>query len=114
MHPGVYKLALACWVMFLAVFWVTFAISANALFQVAIGTVYAIMFFGVPFLMSRIAGNSGTATFSLGDFLDGRFDTLTGPIGGREALLQVVMVPSALTIGGIAIGFIIHAARLAS
>jgi len=100
--------------MFLAVFWVTFAMSANALFQVAIGTVYAIVFFGVPFLMSRIAGVPGTATYSLGDFLDGRLDTFNGPIGGRDAVLQVIMVPSALTVGGIAIGFIIHAARLAS
>ena len=114
MHPGVYKLALLCWVMLLAVFWVTFATSANATFMVAIGTVYAIVFFGVPFLMSRIAGNPSTASFSLGDFLDGRFDTLYGPIGGREALLQVIMVPLSLSIGGIAIGFIIHAARMAN
>ena len=114
MHPGVYKLALLCWVMLLAVFWITFAMSAHATFMVAIGTLYAIVFFGLPFLMSRIAGISTTASISLRDFVDGRFDTLYGPIGGLEALLQVILVPLSLSIGGIAIGFIIHAAKMAN
>ena len=114
MHPGVYKLALLCWVMLLGVFWITFAMSANAMFMVAIATGYAIVFFGVPFLMSRIAGISTTASISLRNFVDGRFDTINGPIGGLEALLQVILVPLSLSIGGIAIGFIIHAAKMAN
>lgn len=114
MHPGVYKLALFCWVMLLAVFWVTFAMNARATFMVAIGTVYAIVFFGVPFLMSRIAQISTASSISLRDFVDGRFDTLYGPIGGLEAVLQVILVPLSLSLGGIAIGFIIHAAKMAN
>lgn len=54
MHPHVYRIALACWACFLAVFWATFWVSSNALFQVVIGTVYAVVFFGVPYEMSRI------------------------------------------------------------
>lgn len=113
MHPGVFKLALLCWAMLLGVFWVTFAMSVNVLFMIAIGTVYATVFFGVPYLMSRIGGFSGTAAFSLGDFVRGRFNTIYGPIGGLEALMQVILVPFAVGLGGIAIGFIIHAARSA-
>jgi hypothetical protein len=113
MHPGVYKLAVICWAALLGVFWVTFSGSASALFMVAIGTVYAVMFFGVPFLMSRIGGFSSRSPLSLADFVDGRFDTIDGPIGGGEALLQVILVPFALGIGGAAIGIIIHLARTA-
>ena len=54
MHPHVYRIALGCWACFLAVFWATFWVSSNALFQVVIATVYAVMFFGVPYEMSRI------------------------------------------------------------
>src|SRR5665213_1313410 len=62
MHPAVFKLVLLCWILLLAIFWVTFAMSANALFMVAIGTVYATVFFGVPYLMNRIGGFSGTSS----------------------------------------------------
>lgn len=113
MHPAVFKLALLCWILLLAIFWVTFAMSANALFVVAIGTVYATVFFSVPYIMSRIGGFSRTSSISLGDFLRGRFETLYGPIGGREALMQVILVPFCVGLGSIAIGFIIHAARSA-
>jgi len=41
------------------------------------------------------------------------FRTRTGTMHGYEALLQVVLVPVILTIGGTAIGIIIHAARAA-
>ena len=36
MHRGVYKIALGCWAGFLAVFWATFWVSANALFMVVL------------------------------------------------------------------------------
>ena len=53
MDPRVYKVALGCWIGFLSVFWVTFWINASALFMVVVGTVYAAVFFGVPYAMSR-------------------------------------------------------------
>jgi hypothetical protein len=112
MHRGVYKIALGCWAGFLAVFWATFWVSANALFMVVIGTFYALMFFGVPIIMSRMAPTRPRPG-SLGGFLRGRFATIDGPISGSDALLQVILVPVALGLGGTAIGFIIHAARAA-
>ena len=111
MHPDVFKIALLCWIMLLAVFWVTFAMSANALFMVGMVTVFAVVFFGVLYIMSRIGGSSGASSISLGEFLRGRFNTIYGPIAGVEALMQVILVPFAVGLGGIAIGFIIHAAR---
>jgi hypothetical protein len=113
MDPRVYKIALLCWIGFLSVFWLTFWISANALFMVAISTVYAVVFFGVPYAMSRQVRNRPDTSKSLLAFLREPFATLNGVMSGGEALLQVVLVPLCLTCGGIAIGIIIHAARAA-
>jgi hypothetical protein len=113
MHPHVYRIALVCWACLLVVFWVTFWVSSNALFQVVIGTVYAVMFFGVPYEMSRIYPGKRTSDKSLWQFMAEPFRTRTGTIPGYEALLQVILVPVVLTIGGTAIGMIIHAARAA-
>ena len=114
MDPRIYKIALGCWIGFLAVFWLTFWMSANALFMVVISTVYAAVFFGVPYAMSRQVRNRPDTTKSLFAFLREPFATLNGVMSGAEALLQVVLVPLCLTCGGIAIGFIIHAARAAA
>ena len=110
MHRGVYKIALLCWAGFLSVFWVTFWVSANALFMVVIGTFYALMFFGVPVVMSRMA-HTRPRPLSLAAFLRGRFSTFNGPVSGLDALLQVVLVPLCLGAGGIAIGIIIRLSR---
>lgn len=113
MHPHVYRIALVCWASLLAIFWVTFWVSSNALFMVVIGTVYAVVFFGVPYEMSRIFPGKRTSDKSLWRFLEEPFQTRTGTMKGYEALLQVILVPLCLVIGGTLIGFIIRAARLA-
>jgi hypothetical protein len=110
MHRGVYKIALLCWVGFLSVFWVTFWVSTGALFMVTVGTFYALMFFGVPIVMSRMAPTRPRQN-SLGAFLQGRFTTFNGTVSGLDALLQVVLVPLCLGLGGIAIGTIIRLSR---
>jgi len=113
MDPRIYKIALGCWIAFLAVFWATFWISTNALFMVVVGTFYAAVFFGVPYAMSRQVKTRPETAKSLFTFLREPFATIDGVMSGAEALLQVVLVPLCLTGGGIAIGIIIHAARSA-
>ena len=111
MHPHVYRIALGFWTVFLAIFWATFWVSANALFMVVIGTFYAAMFFGVPYMMLRQVPGRTQARGTLQVFLGQRFATIDGTIAGYEALLQVILVPACLILGGTAIGFIIHWAR---
>lgn len=113
MPVAVHAIALACWVAFLGVFWITFAISGNAEFMVAISTIYAVMFFSVPVILIRMFPRKTRAAQSLRVFLRGRFRTFHGSISGFDALVQVIVVPASLTLGGIAMGFIIHAARAA-
>jgi hypothetical protein len=111
MHPHVYRIALGCWALFLTIFWATFWVSTSALFMVVVGTFYAAMFFGVPYMMLRVVPGRTRAKGPLRDFLERPFATIDGTMPGYEALLQVIMAPLCLTLGGTAIGFIIHWAR---
>ena len=108
LHPGVYKLFVACWAALVAVFLATFAESPYTLYLLGVVIGTGIMFFGVPYVLSRLTPQTKWANVTLGDFLRGQVQTLTGPVSGIEALTQVLMVPVCLTLGGIAIGFIVH------
>jgi hypothetical protein len=98
-------------VVFLSIFWMTFWFSANALFMVVVGTFYATVFFGVPYMMLRQMPGGLEKRGSLVTFLDLPFATNSGTIHGYEALLQVILVPVCLILGGTVIGFIIHWAK---
>lgn len=111
MPASVHIAALACWIAFLGLFWITFAFSANAEFMVVISTVYAVVFFSVPAIMARMAPKRSRKNPNLLTFLSGQFDTLYGRISGWDAFVQVTIVPAALTLGGIGIAMAIHAAR---
>ena len=113
MHKGVYLIALGCWAAFLSVFWVTFGASANALFVLVVCAFYATVFFSVPVILTRLFPEKMPVTGDLMTFLRRPFATIDGAISGFEALVQVIVVPLSLAIGGLAIGFIIHAARAA-
>jgi len=111
MHPGIYKIAVLSWAAFMSIFWVTFWADAYATFMVAVCTVYAVMFFGVPYVMSRLTPKANIVDHGLLHFLRNRVDTIYGPVNSLEALVQVILVPAALSLGGVAMSFIIHAAR---
>lgn len=111
MPPSVFRLAALCWICFMAVFWVTFWVSSNALFQVVISTVYAVMVLGIPYEMSRFIPEDRKVNKSIWQFMAEPFRTRTGVLPGYEAAFQVIMVPVLLTIGGTAMGIIIRMAR---
>lgn len=113
MHKGVYLTALGCWAAFLSVFWITFSASGNALFMIVISTVYAAVFFSVPVILTRLVPEAMPVKGAFRSFLEGQFSTIDGSIRGIDALVQVIVVPACLAIGGVAIGFAIHAARIA-
>ena len=89
MDPRIYKIAVICWIGFLAVFWTTFWMSANALFLVAISTVYAVVFFGVPYAMSRQVRDRPETTKSLFTFLSEPFATLGGVLSVTCAVMKI-------------------------
>ncbi|MDO8837325.1 MAG: hypothetical protein Q7V31_00240 [Parvibaculum sp.] len=117
LHKGTYIAGGLAWLAFIAVFWVGFATDLHSAFMIAISTVYMLMYFVTPGLMIRMAGRFTAHRQADGHFdafLAGEVGTHTGSIGGREALIQIILVPAALTLctGGIAYAY--HAARQAA
>ena len=111
MHLGIYGSAVACWAVFLALFWITFSASGNALFILTVCLFYAAVFFSVPVILTRLIPEKRPLHGSLLAFLRGTVQTIDGPVKGFDALIQVILVPACLSLGGIAIGIIITMAR---
>lgn len=112
LHAGVFKILAFINAAILVVFWATFQGDADALFMVAISAVYLTSYLGTPFLLSRVGGSiDPVERKSFSRFLDEPFETWTGVITGREALLQVVLIPTAILIAVIGMGLIIGVSR---
>ena len=111
--PSVYGALIVSWMCFMAIFVVTFASSATTMFMLALDGVYALMFFGVPIVMVRLGAREQWHGPALAEFVRGKVQTLYGPVNGLDALIQVILVPACLTIGGIGIGLAVAAARAA-
>lgn len=98
-------------------YWLTFGAQAEAAFNVAISTVYVIMYVGTPYVMARIgepmlrARHGGNPAPTLRDFVAGRMDTWTGPLSGWAALIQVTLIPVGLMFATIGICLAVVAAR---
>jgi hypothetical protein len=109
--PSVYAALMLSWACFMTVFFVTFAASPFTLFMLVLCTFYAVMFFCVPIVMNRLGARQRWTDPGLTAFLRAKVDTIYGPVNGLDALVQVILVPACLTVGGIGIGFAIASAR---
>lgn len=111
MHLGVYTSLLSIWAAFLSLFWMTFYISAQTDFLMGFILLFAIVAFGLPAIMNRTGHFLPGTTGSFRDFLNCRVATIDGSVRGIDALIQVILVPACLTVGGIVIAFIIATSR---
>lgn len=91
------------WIMLAA--WLAFAGHMDADLVLGIGVVLAIVFFGVPIIIRRVAvAHARNRPEVKGDFLTAPVDIATGPLTGRSAWLQVVLIPMALALAATLIG----------
>lgn len=107
LHSGVFKLFAVINTAILGVFWVTFSADTEALFMVAISGVYLAAYLGTPYILSRVGRIDPPQKGSFHRFLEAPFETWTGIITGREALLQVLLIPGAILIAVMGMGLII-------
>jgi hypothetical protein len=77
----------------------------SSAFAIVIGAFYLVMFFAVPALFFRIESDT-TRRPAMSIFLERGMQTATGHISGRGALVQMLVVPTLLTFGVIAIGLL--------
>lgn len=77
--------------------------SAQSIFAIAIVLIFALSFFTVPRIFFAIEPAAGRRP-SFQAFLHQGMETLTGHSGGKDALIQMMIVPVLLTFGALAMG----------
>lgn len=99
-HPGVFGVFVGFFVAMFGVYAITFRSEKEALFSVVVSTVYAVVYFAVPFVVWRVATAHGLPanTQSFIGFLRSDLAIATGRIKGWEAAIQIWSIPAALTL----------------
>lgn len=110
-HIGVVKSYVGIHALLFAILFMTFSIDGEASFMVAISAFYLSMYLGTPYVLSLVGNKRFDRSSSWSAFLDAPHDTFTGPISGREAWIQMCLIPLATLIALGAICVIIVIAR---
>ncbi len=103
--PAVYRSVVIAfgWMMLSA--WLAFGGTMGTDLDLAVATVLCAIFLALPIFMHRSAsGGLDRSSQSVGRFLVSRVDTWTGLIPGREAWLQVILIPAGLALAATLIG----------
>jgi hypothetical protein len=95
---------LGVYALIISAFLLLFARDMEASLMVAIGAVYFTVYLGVPAVVFRTEARSGA--IDLKRFLRDGLDTWTGHVGGYEAIVQILLIPVALTVAITTIGII--------
>jgi hypothetical protein len=99
------RLVVAPYVALLAVFFALFAGSPLAFFSISICAVFVAMYFAVPRIFFAVEADPARRP-TLSQFMDRGLQTLTGRTGGRDALIQMLIVPVLVTLGLATMGII--------
>ena len=99
------RLIVAPYVALLGVFFALFAGSPLALFSIAVCAVFVAMYLAVPRIFFAVEADPARRP-SLSQFMHSGIQTLTGRTGGRDALIQMLIVPVLVTFGLMTIGII--------
>ena len=103
--PGVGGLIVATYVSLVLVLFTFFTGSLSAMFAVVIAAGFVAIFFAVPRIFFALEPKAGRRP-SLPEFMEKGVNTLTGHSSGREALLQMLIVPVLLTLGLLVMGIV--------
>lgn len=107
LHPAALLIGAGAYVAMIAVFWLGFVGPEQLAIAMAVNTVTLVAFIGVPAIMAK-SGKvlRNTTGLSFGEFLKGNFDTYTGPMPAKGAVILVVLVPICLALCGVALAII--------
>lgn len=95
---------LGIYALIMSSFLLLFARDMEAGLMVAVSGAYFTVYLGVPAVFFRTEARSGDV--DLKRFLKDGLQTWTGHVGGYEAIIQIMLIPVALTIAVTAIGII--------
>ena len=102
---AVVRLVAGAYAALIVLFFALFANSPLALFAITVCAFFVAIFFAVPHIFLKIEAAPGRRP-AFGSFMRGGMATLTGQCGGRDALVQMLIVPVLLTLGLGAMGMI--------
>lgn len=103
--PGVGGLIVASYVSLVMVLFTFFTGSLSAMFMVVVAAGFVAIFFAVPRIFFAVEPKSGRRP-SMPEFMERGLGTFTGHSGGRDALLQMLIVPVLLTLGLLVMGIV--------
>jgi hypothetical protein len=104
LHPALHIATFAGFAVWLGIMWAAFA-DPGLIVPFGIFAVFLAMAFAVPALWARVARDEGPKA-SWEDFLREGFDCATGHLSGREAVVQVMIIPGLLVIWGLCVALI--------
>ena len=99
------RLIIAPYAALLGVFFAFFAGSPLAFFSIAVCAIFVAMYFAVPRIFFAVEADPSRRP-SLSQFMHGGIQTLTGHTTGRDALIQMLIVPALVTFGLMTMGII--------
>jgi hypothetical protein len=108
-HPAAIAIALAAALWFIAVTWVSFARGVETDWDLVVVTLFFVFFFGL-FLLTASLGLKDPRwrqrDTSFREFLKSEVGTATGPMSGRDVLLEIAVIPVSLAFAATVIGLI--------
>ena len=108
----VLALALGSYAAMVALMWLDFARTPQGDFVMLIVTLVFATFIIVPLILLRLARRElAGAPAPLREYLERTTDTLTGPLGSRAALVQIMVVPALLMLCLVGISIALALAR---
>jgi hypothetical protein len=93
------------WLIFSA--WLTFGVGRESDFVLGFSTLLFLIFLGLPLLIFVTAGRHKKAKQeTLRHFMTHKVDTATGSLTGRQAWVQIAVIPVALALAATLIGLV--------
>jgi hypothetical protein len=105
-HPAIRRIALGLIVWTVGAVWVLFSHSYYGPLLYGVVTLLVGFFVLLPMTLFRLGRQGLERSPSFGDWMNGRFDTASGPIEAREAAIMILLVPMAVAVGMTALGLI--------
>mgnify|MGYP003381850234 CR=1 FL=1 len=106
--PEHWRMLVLCFAILMAAAWAGFAYNNYAALMVIVSLLYCFVYFGLPWIMFRIRrkflARSGMPLKP--QMPAAGFNTLTGWVNNRDALIQMLSVPASLAVAMVAIAVV--------
>jgi hypothetical protein len=108
-HPAAIFIALAAALWFIAVTWVSFARGAEVDWDLLVVTMFFVFFFALFLFAASHALKDPRwrqRDTSFSEFLRSEVGTATGPMSGRDVMLEIAVMPLSLALAATLIGMV--------